>query len=783
MTLLKAPSSLQDSAAPSLSTPPRPDAIIAGLGLVERHGLCGLLALLETLGSIELARGAVDVVQEKLGRQVSGLSERLNRRAEALSAEGMSEDVLRHRLWLALVQALNVPSVLPLSTRKLNEASAAIAVRAADVLSPMIHAKRAAATVDGISAFEKAGRLFGGLVKDPRQFFEAKPVLSFPDVIAEEAFRLLEGLDAAEGSGRLDPEVAKAVAAGKAAAGNVAAVGGAWAAFAALVQGAGFAPYILAAQASAFIPFVSGPVAVSFLAVLVNPFTLIAGLAALGYWGVAKQGEGVRRIAAAQVAAILALAGMGREAEGTAALVSAFRRLADLGPDDLAHLPKKDALAVRRKVARLNSRLSRGLPSAVRPVSSRWTAPLAVARSGGDLEVPLVGAVTLADLIYHAAAIDPKVLAAADFSRSMDIEGPVDFAGRIGAFLSEGARTNLRGYTAEQIVAAHYIDAGCSVEIPATSNMPGYDLLIDGSPVQVKCGVGSGLLADHFDKYPDIPVVANSDLAEQVGTLKPEFRDLVSTFDGFDLSSVQEILDRSLQGAEGLADADVPLFAVLVGAGKGAYRVWKGEIPVEDLPEWLVIELSVRGALAAGGKVAGGFIGLLAIGPAGAVIAAPVLGVVALLLTGKAKTGAEKLLFREWHAEVMQEAQGLSAAMREALDRRTDALFHRALAFDAARVGMAPDLATLLYGRAVDDAIFAVECEEDLILPKDVTDLPELLLALGRLNVPDMATARARRRVENVLARKPTLRGQAKSLLDKAKAVAAQDARDASRGN
>jgi hypothetical protein len=67
-------------------------------------------------------------------------------------------------------------------------------------------------------------------------------------------------------------------------------------------------------------------------------------------------------------------------------------------------------------------------------------------------------------------------------------------------------------------------------------------------------------------------------------------------------------------------------------------------------------------------------------------------------------------------------------------------------------------------------------------VPKDVIDLPELLLALGRLNVPDVATARARRRVENVLSRKPTLREQAKSLLDQTKAVAAQDARDPGRG-
>lgn len=126
-----------NSSPPSLRNPPRPDAIVAGLGLVNRRELCGLLALLETIGSVELARGALDVVQEKLGRQVSGLSERLNGRAEALFADEISDDTIRHMLWMALVQALDVPSVFPLSTRKVTEASAAMAVRAADVLSPM----------------------------------------------------------------------------------------------------------------------------------------------------------------------------------------------------------------------------------------------------------------------------------------------------------------------------------------------------------------------------------------------------------------------------------------------------------------------------------------------------------------------------------------------------------------------------------------------------------------------------------------------------------------------
>lgn len=766
---------------PTVSGPPplRHDAIGAGLGILGRKELCGLLALLETIGSVELARGAVEAVQEKLGKEVAGLSDRLKRRAEALCAESIPDDVLRHRLWIGLVQALDVRSVLPLSTRSLREAAAAVAVRAAETLSPSIHAKRVAVTDIGGGKFEKAGRALAGLVKDPGKVFAQKPVLPFPEIVAEEAFRLIEALDAARTRGALDPEVAKAINAALGAVNSVVAVGGAWATFAAVVQAAGFAPFILAAQASAFIPFVSGPVAVSFLAVLVNPVTLIAGLAALGYWGVARQADGVRRIAAAQLAAILAISGMGREDEGIARTVTAFRGLLDQGPKALAHLTKDDAATIRRKVSELNVRLARGLPPAVPPVSSVWAESVGTAHRSVDPDVPIVGAVTLADLVYHAASIDPKVLAAADFSRAVGIGNPVEFAGRIGAFLSEGARANLRGYTAEQIVAAHFTNAGCAVEIPATSNMPGYDLLIDGNPVQVKCGAGIDLLDKHFAKYPEIPVVANSDLMAQLDNLDPQFRDLVSSVDGFDLSSVQEILDRSLQGAEGLADADVPVFAMLVGAGKGVYRVWKGEILIEDLPEWLVVELSVRGALAAGGKVAGGFVGLLAIGPAGAVIAAPVVGVMALLMTGKAKGEAEKILYREWHAEVIREAQGLHAAILEVLRRRTDALFRRALAFDAARSGMSGDLSALLYARAVDDAIFAFECAEELSSPRDVQHIPELLFALGRLHTPTMATIAGRRRVEAALQRKPTLRARANEVFNGVRNIAKKDSPEA----
>ncbi|WGV16013.1 hypothetical protein [Fuscovulum ytuae] len=581
--------------------------------------------------------------------------------------------------------------------------------------------------------------------------------MSFPDVVAKEAFSLIEALRGAKEAGLLDPRVAKGLEAGQETAMRAAAAGGGWAAFATLVQLSGFAPYILAAQASAFIPFVGGSSAVSFLAVFVNPLTLVAGLAALGYWGVARQAKGVQKLASARIAAMLAITGVGQEAEGVASLVTAFRRLVDQDPIALAHLSKKEAVLVRTRIARLKSRFGRGLPPAVGGISTVWSTKIHPVQKTIEVDVPLVAGLTFADFVYNAAAINPQVLAAADFSRSLDIDGPIAFACHIGSFLSDGAKTNLRGYTAEQMVAAHFVGAGSAVEIPQTSNMPGYDLLIDGCQVQVKCGTDIALLKEHFAKYPDIPVIANSDLVAHIGSLAPEFRDLVSTFAGFDLDAVQGIMDRSLDGAGGLASADVPFFAVLIGAGKGVYSVWRGEIPVEELPAWLVVDLMVRGALTAGGKVAGSFVGLILLGPAGAIVLAPVAGVLALLGVSKAKSEMERVLMREWHEDLLRQAGTLHKATKFALERRVQALCKRTASFKEARTRLPSDLFTLLDSRAFDDAVFSVECLEDLNEPQSAQDIPELLVKVEHFRLLDRTVSQAKTRLLQTMAEKPGL--------------------------
>ncbi|MGO7259074.1 hypothetical protein ACCT32_36650, partial [Rhizobium brockwellii] len=68
----------------------------------------------------------------------------------------------------------------------------------------------------------------------------------------------------------------------------------------------------------------------------------------------------------------------------------------------------------------------------------------------------------------------------------------------------------------EQLVAARLTEIGHVVSFPDTSNNPGFDLLVDGMPFQVKCLMSLDGLREHFSKYPDMPVYANSELAEAV---------------------------------------------------------------------------------------------------------------------------------------------------------------------------------------------------------------------------------------------------------------------------
>ena len=103
-----------------------------------------------------------------------------------------------------------------------------------------------------------------------------------------------------------------------------------------------------------------------------------------------------------------------------------------------------------------------------------------------------------------------------DFARKDDIADMFSFA-----YFSEkinieslGDINQLKGYVAERLIAQELQSQGYEVEFPESSNQAGYDLLINNEPFQVKCGESPSLVQDHFEKYPDIPVLVNEELGE-----------------------------------------------------------------------------------------------------------------------------------------------------------------------------------------------------------------------------------------------------------------------------
>ena len=731
-----------------------PASIAAGIGLADRQEICGLLALLEVSGITETIKGLAETAHHKLRPDTAPESSRFARSSEALLQGPVCTDALKHRLWVELSRLLGTEGPLPFSVRRLRQDASAIGFRAAEVLKPSVIAARDkdAGQVSGVAARARS-KLLRAL---PASGSRSSQSVSFPDVVFEELKALMNGLDRVAQTGDLDPEVATAIRKGQIAMSAATVAGGGWVAFASVVGSAGFAPYIFAAKLSAMIPFVSGPMLTSFLAVMINPVVVVAGTAALGFWAIRKGTTPVREAAAARVAVMLALSGMRDLSGGLAALATVFRGLYRIDRRDLTHMKRRDVTGLVLRTKKLEDLFGDGVPPSISTAPGGWGQDMRSATRQGIADVALTGALSAGDMLYHAAAIDPSVLEAADFSRTLSVDDPLDLAVHVSAFAAKGAQIALRGYTAEQLVMARLVEQGHAVELASSSTMPGYDLVVDGIPVQVKCGANLSLLQEHFSKYPDMPVIANVDLARMAEDSKADWAHLVTTVDGFELDYVQSILDRSLEAAQNLGENVVPVYAMIVGGARAATKAWNGEIPVEDLPAWLVFDLSIRGGLATAGQAGGAFVGLLVIGPAGALILGPVMGVAALFGTGALHAALDRAIRSDWHDEVSQAADKLRQALLTALKHQVQHLVSRHDRLSHAARGIPADLQLWLGSRSAEDVISAWETIEDLPEATSLRGAMELAMIASAIGMADPEVLRARQRLLILIAAKPS---------------------------
>lgn len=230
------------------------------------------------------------------------------------------------------------------------------------------------------------------------------------------------------------------------------------------------------------------------------------------------------------------------------------------------------------------------------------------------------GGLTIGDLIYDISRIDPKVLEATDFARTADLSNVFEysyFADRVSdrsAAAYRGSVSNQQGYVAERHAAQQQQSMGKEVEIPDDSNQEGYDLLINGQKFQVKCHQDAAGVREHLEEHPDIPVLVNQELAEEIGG-HPD----VYPVPGLEYNKVVESTESTLEAGDEMLDFEVPMIAVAVASGRNLKAIIEGRTDMSSALANVVFEV--------GGRTGGGIAGAkalaaagLVLGPAGGVI-------------------------------------------------------------------------------------------------------------------------------------------------------------------
>ena len=191
---------------------------------------------------------------------------------------------------------------------------------------------------------------------------------------------------------------------------------------------------------------------------------------------------------------------------------------------------------------------------------------------------------------------------------------------------------------------------------------------------------------------------------------------------------------------------------------RGGLAVWRGQIPLDDLPVWLVMNAGARGALVFGGGKLGWLAGLVAAGPAGAIIIGPAVACAALIGVRPLQGLATQAMMRDWHRDLVALAATLHAELVIAVDRRITELSKRAALVRARSRSTTNAFAAWLARRADDDLIFAVEERADMgTAPQKEADIPTLLAKAALLAPGAMHVVLAGKAVEVHLRARPEL--------------------------
>lgn len=769
-----------------------PRDILAGLGVANRDLLAVFLALFDDSKLLSRIGRLYDESRCKIrrltGNEIDESVEEVRTRLHYWKESEWPDSDLRLILWIYLREAFGLEPRLSVSRVGCEHL-------ADDLTAALIHVMDPP-----------------GLVKSSRRWLHKKgwletgePALTLADIVMpvleeyvtasvdaesdqsdpELSRRMLDSAVAAVGS--LDDEdkeaLLKATGATRvndAALAKMALTGGGLTAFGSAVSSAGFSAYIVAAKASALVPMVSGPGLVSFVAVMSNPITVAGATGAAIWWFGRSAQERARATIGARVIAMLTIQGMHAGAEGLDGALGCFA--------SAPRLSRKTGLKTRlieryqEEWARLAPLADKGgveLDAALRrKMERRVTAPPASASDSNAEELEnaaALGTMTLGEMLYSAAAIDPHVIRAADFSRLDEIDGPVDFAFLLrnldgaAAESIQGSVNHLKGYTAEQVVASQLEAAGHTVSIPDAANQPGFDLLVDGQPFQVKFHQSLDGIREHFGRY-DYPVIANAELA---GDIPEEWADQVTSLDGVTNDLVQQITEDSVYFAGNLLNPHVVPFALVISGARVTMAYSRGGLSLAQAVEQVILDGTVRAGLAIAGKWAGASAGFAVFGPAGAWVLAAGLPILAQTRSGHLTRTIKAHISTEaqtcWAAAVHEALDEFQQTLLRALRERRQQLAERYRAMEDTGAG------AYVRWRLRDQARFAHECGMHLeLLDRERTADPEQRLAdilrwLGMSTIFSGCYQSELRRVVELMKEKPGYLESARSAVGKGK--------------
>ena len=701
-----------DCDAPSLAAGPTLQAqdVVAGLGAAPRDLLATSLALFE---DSTLLRRLRQLAAEYKGKwfdktpasdREQQVAESLQTQIEGWKSSPVTDEVLRVVLWMRLREALGLPALTFGSLRSARTAADDLVAATLASIQPgtVEKAKQWAGlgssreVPDSLDALAK--QTLAELVNQVLTTDDQSSVAARQALVRDMKARVAQLDEASQQS------LLKAIGASELnddAIRTMMLTGGGLASFGGAVSLGGFSAYILAAQASAFIPLVSGPALVSFVAVLSNPITIVLTTFGVGYLVTASANEKIQAAIATRVISLLALSGMSAGENDLRRMAASFTRLpgmAQAGTLDAKVLAKYQenwapVAPAHKKAAVSRPAIADALDSlsASSTRADRWDRLLRPAGATAQ-DVAAMSVLTLGELLYNIHALDPSVLKAADFSRIADLSDPIEFAAfahaieQMDVSSQLGALSNLKGYVAEQMVAAQLVEQGHVVEFPTTSNEPGWDLAVDGVRFQVKNAADPGLLQRHFDKGYDYPVLANSEMAQWLSDAEsrgvlPSWADQVHFVEGYSQASVDEVMEQTLAAGDGMLHPHVPAFGVTLAAVRQLHRYSKGQVTGSQAVQEVLINGSITAGLAVTGNFVGVGIGLLVFGPAGGVVLGSALPILSRTLVGGTRRAVEGLAegdgHKAWSAHARQNLERLMAVLEAALKHKAETIKRR----------------------------------------------------------------------------------------------------------